>query len=171
MLVGASVGIATGAVGIPGPGGVIQGCYDSGGNVKVVAYGAACPRTYTPLQWNQQGIQGIPGEPAALIPASKVFGVDEQPLSGTKSFAFGQTINVTSIQIGDVGAGLKEILGGTRSIVLDGTLATGGSSVFLWEGPRTAQLSFGTALPLTGLSATCILPANDCDITLSVIGY
>lgn len=52
---------------IPGPGGVIQGCYDSGGNVKVVP-ALPCPKGYTPLQWNQQGppgsqgIQGPPGE-------------------------------------------------------------------------------------------------------------
>ena len=45
---------------IPGPSGVIQGCYDSGGNVKVVE-ALPCPRTYVPFQWNQQGIQGIQG--------------------------------------------------------------------------------------------------------------
>lgn len=42
------------------PGGAIQGCYDSGGNVKVVE-SLPCPRTYTALQWNQQGIQGLQG--------------------------------------------------------------------------------------------------------------
>src|SRR5215475_4293268 len=35
VLVGAGVAYATG--GIPGSNGVIQGCYDNGGNVKVVA--------------------------------------------------------------------------------------------------------------------------------------
>jgi hypothetical protein len=45
---------------IPGPGGVIQGCYDSGGNVKVVE-ALPCPRNYTPFQWNQQGLQGLQG--------------------------------------------------------------------------------------------------------------
>ena len=45
---------------IPGPSGVIQGCYDSGGNVKVVE-ALPCPRTYTAFQWNQQGIQGLQG--------------------------------------------------------------------------------------------------------------
>ncbi len=44
------------------PGGVIQGCYDSGGNVKVVETGQPCPPKYTPFQWNQQGIQGVPGK-------------------------------------------------------------------------------------------------------------
>ena len=41
-------------------GGVIQGCYDAGGNLKVVA-ALPCPKGYTALQWNQQGIQGTPG--------------------------------------------------------------------------------------------------------------
>ena len=49
---------------IPGPDGVIQGCYDSGGNVKVVA-ALPCPRNYTPFQWHQQGPPGTPGAPGA----------------------------------------------------------------------------------------------------------
>jgi hypothetical protein len=51
--------------GIPGGDGVIHGCYDSGGNLKVVDGASACPRGYTPLTWNQtgpQGIQGIKGD-------------------------------------------------------------------------------------------------------------
>lgn len=44
-----------------GDGGVIQGCYDSGGNVKVVA-ALPCPKNYTPFQWNQQGIPGPKGD-------------------------------------------------------------------------------------------------------------
>jgi len=42
-------------------GGVIQGCYDSGGNVKVVA-ALPCPKGYTPLSWNQQGLKGDKGD-------------------------------------------------------------------------------------------------------------
>lgn len=45
---------------IPGDGGVIQGCYDAGGNLKVVA-ALPCPKGYTALQWNQQGPQGLQG--------------------------------------------------------------------------------------------------------------
>ena len=55
--VAAGVAYATGA--IPGSDGVIHGCYDSGGNVKVVA--ATCPRGYTPLPWNQTGPSGAQG--------------------------------------------------------------------------------------------------------------
>jgi hypothetical protein len=45
---------------IPGDGGLIQGCYDSGGNVKVVA-ALPCPKGYASLPWNQKGEQGPPG--------------------------------------------------------------------------------------------------------------
>jgi hypothetical protein len=45
---------------IPGPNGVIQGCYDSGGNVKVVE-ALPCPRNYTPFSWNAQGVAGAQG--------------------------------------------------------------------------------------------------------------
>ena len=52
-----AAGVAWAAI---GDGGVIQGCYDSGGNVKVVA-SLPCPKGYTPFQWNQQGPKGGPG--------------------------------------------------------------------------------------------------------------
>ena len=56
MLVG---GIAWAA--IPStPGGVIQGCYDAGGNVKVVE-ALPCPAKYAAFQWNQQGRAGTNG--------------------------------------------------------------------------------------------------------------
>ena len=42
------------------PGGVIQGCYDAGGNVKVVE-ALPCPSKYTPFQWNQRGPAGTNG--------------------------------------------------------------------------------------------------------------
>ena len=55
---GLAVGIAFAA--IPGSNGVIQGCYDRDGDLKVVD-ALPCPKHWTPLQWNQQGIQGIQG--------------------------------------------------------------------------------------------------------------
>jgi hypothetical protein len=45
----------------PGDGGLIQGCYDSGGNVKVVA-ALPCPKGYTALAWNEQGVKGEKGD-------------------------------------------------------------------------------------------------------------
>jgi hypothetical protein len=55
-----ATGIAYGAGGIPGSDGTIQGCYDSGGNLKVIA-AAPCPKGYTALPWNQQGVKGDSG--------------------------------------------------------------------------------------------------------------
>jgi uncharacterized protein YjbI with pentapeptide repeats len=62
---GAAALLLTGGIAwaaIPGADGVIQACYDSGGNVKVVA-ALPCPRGYTPLAWNQQGPAGTDGAP------------------------------------------------------------------------------------------------------------
>ena len=49
------VGYALGA--IPGTGGVIQGCYDSRGNLTVVN-ALPCPKSSTALSWNQTGPAG-----------------------------------------------------------------------------------------------------------------
>lgn len=59
-----TVGFAYAVVGIPGADGVIQGCYDSGGNLKVVA-ALPCPKGYTSLPWNQKGDPGAPGSNGA----------------------------------------------------------------------------------------------------------
>jgi hypothetical protein len=56
-------GTAAGATlaGPVGGDGTIHGCYDSGGNVKVIDASATCPKTYTSLNWSQTGPQGAPG--------------------------------------------------------------------------------------------------------------
>ena len=58
-------GIAWGAI---GDGGLIQGCYDSGGNLKIVA-ALPCPKGYTQLAWNREGIQGPKGDKGDPGPA------------------------------------------------------------------------------------------------------
>jgi microcystin-dependent protein len=71
LVAAAAAGAVAGGVAwatIPDSSGVIQGCYDSGGNVKVVA-ALPCPRGYTPFQWNQQGPPGIPGATGGTGPA------------------------------------------------------------------------------------------------------
>ena len=60
-------GTAAGAA-IAGPvggDGTIHGCYDVGGNVKVVDASAACPKGYTALNWSQAGPKGPAGAPGA----------------------------------------------------------------------------------------------------------
>ncbi len=62
--VGAVATVVQASIGGIGGGGVIQGCYDSGGNVKVVA-ALPCPKGYTALQWNQTGPTGGTGPTGA----------------------------------------------------------------------------------------------------------
>lgn len=52
---------------IPDGNGIIHGCYDSGGNVKVIdtSVTSACPKGYTTLNWNYQGPQGQKGDAGA----------------------------------------------------------------------------------------------------------
>lgn len=40
---------------------VIYGCYDSGGNLKVMPAGQFCAKGYTSVNWNQQGLKGDAG--------------------------------------------------------------------------------------------------------------
>jgi hypothetical protein len=54
VLAGGSV--AFGA--IPGPDGVIKGCYDNSGYVKVIDSAASCNAGSTPISWNQKGPKG-----------------------------------------------------------------------------------------------------------------
>jgi hypothetical protein len=57
-------GAAFGAVSsIPDSAGVIHGCYDSGGNVKVIdtSVTTTCPKGYSALNWNQTGPAGQQG--------------------------------------------------------------------------------------------------------------
>jgi hypothetical protein len=63
LALGAGVGWAA----MPGDGGVIQGCYDSGGNVKVVPT-LPCPKGYTALAWSQQGPKGERGDKGDVGP-------------------------------------------------------------------------------------------------------
>src|SRR5580704_19189631 len=58
-------GTAYGAVSsIPDAAGVVHGCYDSGGNVKVIdtSITASCPKGYSSLDWNQTGPAGKDGK-------------------------------------------------------------------------------------------------------------
>ena len=70
-------GIATAAAADSGPvngAGQVQGCYDSGGNLKVIVPGAtACAKGYTSLDWNQTGPEGATG-PAGPVGATGATG-------------------------------------------------------------------------------------------------
>jgi hypothetical protein len=57
------VGGAQAAGVIPGPDGVIHGCYqDNNGKLRVIAAGETCQRDETALPWNQAGAPGAKGD-------------------------------------------------------------------------------------------------------------
>jgi hypothetical protein len=62
----ASAGIAYGA--IPGPDGVIHGCYSRSEALRVIDSAATCKPGETPLSWNQAGQAGPQGPPGAAGP-------------------------------------------------------------------------------------------------------
>ena len=70
---------------IPDSGGVIRGCFDSGGNLKVIdtGKGQSCAKGFTPLNWNQQGPKGDTGAqgPAGPAGANGVSGYDVETRS------------------------------------------------------------------------------------------
>jgi hypothetical protein len=69
LTVGGGTAFATIAGG-PVSGGVVQGCYDSGGNLKVLLPGeTSCPKGYTALDWNQTGSAGATGPSGPAGPA------------------------------------------------------------------------------------------------------
>jgi hypothetical protein len=81
VLVAGSTTAYAAVAGPVGSDGSIHGCYDTGGNLKVIDASATCPKGYTPLNWNQTGApgplgpagpagsQGDPGPQGPLGPA------------------------------------------------------------------------------------------------------
>lgn len=54
---------------IPGPDGMIHGCYDATGDLKVIDSGTTCVRGVNALNWNQQGPAGPQGAKGDAGPA------------------------------------------------------------------------------------------------------
>ncbi len=134
---------------IPGPGGVINGCYDTGGNLRVVD-SFPCPKKWEPLTWNQTGPPGsngtngtngisptvtqlaagnanCPSGGAAITDASNstayvcngAAGVDGDPFSGT--FTAGDySISVTTSGITLAGPSARKIEMTNSGMTIDG---------------------------------------------------
>jgi hypothetical protein len=69
------------AASIPGSGGVIQGCFDNGGNLKVVST-LPCAKSWTPLAWNQTGPAGPQGETGPAGPQGETGPAGPQGATG-----------------------------------------------------------------------------------------
>ena len=97
-----AVAVALGGVAyatIPDSGGVIRGCYDGGGNLKVIdtGKGQSCAKGFTPLNWNQQGPKGDTGAQGPAGPKG------DAGATGPPSGAEGLVVtdpNVVSVQNG-----------------------------------------------------------------------
>jgi hypothetical protein len=93
LLVGACVVVGVGAVAtvvqasIPGPGGVINGCYkNSGGDLRVIDSSGTCKNNETALNWHQtgpKGPQGPQGSPGPAGPAGGALGYAAVADNGT----------------------------------------------------------------------------------------
>jgi hypothetical protein len=66
LVLALTTGAFAAASSIPGPDGVIHGCYQKQkGNLRLVSAGKKCLRSESGITWNQQGLQGAKGNTGA----------------------------------------------------------------------------------------------------------
>ncbi len=176
---------------IPDSEGVIQGCYNNGGNLKVVPE-LPCPKGWTSLPWNQQGPKGDPGTAgvsptvtqlragdancptggAALVDGSGstayvcngAAGADGQSFAGTFTSPSGEY----SITVGDAGITLGH--GSSNSILLTGDDLTVRSDDISIQSARSTTLQAGTTANVQAGSTATIDAAGNLSITTSAAG-
>jgi hypothetical protein len=91
VLVGIGLGASIAYASIPGPDGVIHGCYKTSGPAQgaliTVDSAATCPSGYTALNWNQTGLTGPTGPAGPTGPSGlgtiRVIRVDFGPITVT----------------------------------------------------------------------------------------
>ena len=138
-------GTAFGAVSSASPmtdsGGNIYGCYDSGGNLKVIdpSLTTTCPKGWSPLAWNQSGPTGPKGDTGLSGPAGPAGPAGSQGATG----AAGTGAAVISVPAGDPncpsgGASITDG-NGNRTYACDGAAGQAGP-----PGPQGPQGPQGT---------------------------
>jgi hypothetical protein len=177
-------GTAYGAVSsIPDAAGVVHGCYDSGGNVKVIdtSITASCPKGYSSLDWNQTGPAGKDGKDgtngtngsgvvtSAGVPASAC-----NPGDTDVDLATGEVYNCVASAGSGAGAGKagppgnawsdtgSSIMGPQGPAGKDGTDGTNAAPEFTWTIPcpsgscagGDAQASIPDGIVLTPVAIT-----------------
>src|SRR5579859_7834357 len=130
-------GVANAAGLIPGPDGVIHGCYrDQDGRLRVIAADHMCEPNETALPWNRKGPKGDRGDPG---PAGQVHVVvrnlsstvaNGAAASATAQCQPGEIATGGGAQIGTGGTGGNGGNGGTGGL-LGGTGGAGGSGGLL----------------------------------------
>ena len=160
-------GTAAGAA-IAGPvggDGTIHGCYDVGGNVKVVDASAACPKGYTALNWSQAGPKGPAGAPGPAGPAGPAGATGDTGAAGPAG-PKGETGDQGPA--GPAGApGAKGDTGDTGPAGPQGDLGPAGPAGTTGQASATVvgtdSLSVDPSTTVTqvpGLSQTVTVPAN-----------
>jgi hypothetical protein len=78
-LIAAALVAGTAYATIPDAGGVIHGCADRDGALRVIdpSAGGACARKDTVVDWNQRGVKGDPGPPGPPGPAGTISKLDD----------------------------------------------------------------------------------------------
>jgi hypothetical protein len=176
---------------IPDSNGVIQGCYNSGGNLKVVSE-LPCPKGWTSLPWNQEGPKGDPGTDgvsptvtqlspgdancptggAALIDATGstayvcngAAGADGESFAGTFTSPNGEY----SITVSDTGITLAH--GTTNSIVLTGDdLAVHSDDISL-QSDRSTMVQAGTTVDVQAAATATFDASGNLSITTDATG-
>lgn len=109
--------------------GVIHGCYDSGGNLKVIDSSTSCPKFYTPLNWNQigqpgpqgpagpQGQKGDTGVAGPIGPAGPQGPVGSQGPPGPPGAASLDALDGTACNVNSPDAGVLHVKYGTNGTV------------------------------------------------------
>jgi hypothetical protein len=121
----AALAVAIGGIAyaaIPGPDGVIHGCYKGDGTLRVVDHDVACKTNETRLTWNQTGPQGPAGPQGPQGEPGSVRNLTARNTSGSPN----ATVSAATIfcQPGEIATG-----GGVRADLSDGAFPVTGYSV------------------------------------------
>jgi hypothetical protein len=137
---------------IPGPDGVIHGCYKTGnpaqGSVIVVDSTASCPSGFTALNWNQTGPQGATGAtgPSGVAGLHYVFHHVTGPFGGGSSLQV--IVNCPAgeqiIWSGGLAEPLQPIVG--LDVALDATSTYAVSAYIYFANPSSITYADATAL-------------------------
>ncbi len=166
-------GTAAGAA-IAGPvggDGTIHGCYDVGGNVKVIDASATCPKGYTALNWSQTGPKGPAGATGPAGPQGPAGAVGPQGAKGDTGVTGPQGPKGDTGDQGPAGPagppGAKGDTGDTGPAGPQGDPGPAGPAGTTGQTSATVVGTDGLAVapstPLTqvpGLSQTVTVPAN-----------
>jgi hypothetical protein len=118
-----------------GDGNTINGCYSSGGALKVLTPSEpTCPKGYAPIQWNQTGPQGPAGPQGATGPqgqAATLGNLTTVVVDDTIDIgAFGDADHVeVDCPAGTVGTGGGAAAGGNVDLEASNPILSGGSMV------------------------------------------